>query len=196
MATRNIVPRNTGEGNIGTQLKQWVCGYFWGIYTGSITDGVTTLGITEISKGIGFNEKLNSNFTTTVVTATGTNLAFPIAANEIWVVEVELTTQCSGTGGVKYAIGSPTGAAVEGWILSSLAAITTLSYQRIVAINTLNSTALHTVANTPAPDRIRFVITNGATAGNCVIQVASNTNGQTTTVFAGSCFSARKANSV
>jgi hypothetical protein len=45
---------------------------------------------------------------------------------------------------------------------------------------------LHTVATTPGPDVIRFVITNGSTAGTVAIQAASVTSGQTTTLFLGS----------
>lgn len=127
---------------------------------------------------------LSANFTTTVVAATSTALSFSIGPNEVWFVDVQLTAQCSSTGGVKYAVAAPAGATIEGWIYSSLAAITTLSYQRITAINTLNAVALHTVATTPGGDVIRFVITNGATAGVVAIQAASVTATQTTTVFA------------
>ena len=99
---------------------------------------------------------------------------------------------CSGGGGSKYAIATPAGATIEGWIYSSAGAITTLSYQRVTAINTLNATALHTVATTPGGDILRFSITNGATAGVVAVQAASVTAGQTTTVFAGSWLRARR----
>jgi hypothetical protein len=135
---------------------------------------------------------LAANFTTTVVAATSTLLSFNIGANETWVVDVQLTAQCSGTGGTKYAVAAPAGATIEGWIYSSLAAITTLSYQRITAINTLNATALHTVATTPGGDIIRFTVVNGSTAGVVAIQAASVTAGQTTTVFLGSGMRAQR----
>lgn len=135
---------------------------------------------------------ITSNFTTTLATAT-TIFSFNIAANETWVVDVQLTAQCSGTGGVKYAIAAPASSTIEGWLYSSLAAITTLSYQRITAINTLTAVAVHTVATTPAPDVIRFTITAAGTAGLVSIQAASVTAGQTTTVFAKSSVSAYRA---
>jgi hypothetical protein len=135
---------------------------------------------------------LASNFTTTNLTATSTALSFPIGPNEIWVVDVQLTAQCSSTGGVKYAVAAPASATIEGWIYSSTSAITTLSYQRITVINTLNGTALHTVATTPAPDVIRFTVTNSATAGVVTIQAASVTSSQTTTIFAGSGLRAQR----
>jgi hypothetical protein len=136
--------------------------------------------------------RLAANFTTTVVTATSTLLSFALGPNEVWFVDCQLTTQCSSTGGVKYAVTAPSGAGVEGWIYSSLATITTLSYQRITAVGSLNAGALHTVATTPGGDQIRFVLTNGATAGACAIQAASVTATQTTTIFANSGLHARR----
>ena len=130
--------------------------------------------------------KLAANFTTTATAAAATALTFSIGANEVWWVQVQATAQCSGTGGSKYAVAAPAGATIEGWIYSSTTAITTFSYQRLTAISTLNLTALHTVAITPAPDVLTFVVTNGATAGAVTIQGASVTSGQTTTIFAGS----------
>jgi hypothetical protein len=135
---------------------------------------------------------LSANFTTTVVTAGNTALTFQVISGEVWIVDVQLTVQCSGTGGVKIAIGAPAGSTIDGWYLSSLGAITTLSYQRLTAINTLTATATHTVATTPAPDVIRFTITAGAT-GAVTIQAASVTNGQTTTIFTRSALKAERA---
>jgi hypothetical protein len=133
---------------------------------------------------------LASNFTTTATAATSTALTFNIGATETWMVTVQLTTQCSSTGGVKYAIAGPASSTIEGWLYSSLAAITTLSYQRLTAINTLTATAVHTVATTPAPDILAFTITGGGTAGAVTIQAASGTSGQTTTIFAKSSLQA------
>jgi hypothetical protein len=135
---------------------------------------------------------LAANFTTTVVAASNTLLTFQVNAGETWVVTVQATAQCSGTGGVKYAVAAPAASTIEGWIYSSLGAITTLSYQRLTAIGTLNTTALHTVATTPAPDVLSFRIVAGA-AGAVTIQAASVTAGQTTTIFSGSSLVARRA---
>jgi hypothetical protein len=134
-----------------------------------------------------------ANFTTTVVAATTiTGLSFSVIANEVWVVKADLTAQCSSTGGIGYAIAAPAGSVIEGWVQSSTSAILTLSYQRLVAINTLTATALHTVATTPGPDRIFFVVTAGAT-GTVALQAASKTAGQTTTVFANSSMITQRA---
>lgn len=135
----------------------------------------------------------NAVFTTTVVApATVGALNFAVVSGEKWVVECKLTTQCSGVGGVLYAVSAPAGSTIEGWVQSSTALITTLSYQRLTAINTLIATALHTVATTPGPDRIFFVVVAGAT-GTVAIQAASVTAGQTTTVFANSSLIAQRA---
>lgn len=141
-------------------------------------------------------ERLNANATTTVVTATGTSLSFAIAANEVWQVRVDITAQCSGTGGMKYAVGAPVGAVVEGWLQTSTATILTNSLQRFTAINTLTATAAHTVAATPGPDTLTFTVANGATPGTVQIQIASVTAAQTTTVFAGSSLRATRATNV
>ena len=140
------------------------------------------------------NIRLSSNFTTTVNTSTATNLSFNMATGEVWIVEVNITAQCSSTGGVKYAIAAPAGSVVEGWLFSSTSALTTLSHQRITAINTLTTTAVHTIANTPAPDRISFTIVCGGTGGTCSINAASGTAAQTTTLFANSSLTAVKSN--
>ena len=136
--------------------------------------------------------RLAVNFTTTVVGATSTLLTFNVLPNEVWIVDAQLTTQCSGTGGMKYAVAAPALSTIEGWVKSSGAAILTLIYQRLVAIATLTATAMHTVATTPGPDTLRFTITAGANGGPVAIQAASVTAGQTTTIFAGSWISARR----
>ncbi|MBP6624487.1 MAG: collagen-like protein [Chitinophagaceae bacterium] len=140
------------------------------------------------------NTRLNGNFTTTAITSNPTNLSFTMAAGEVWIVDVMITAQSSSTGGVKYAIAAPAGSVVEGWLFSSTSALTTLSHQRITAINTLTTTAVHTVANTPAPDRLTFTIVCGGTGGTCSINAASVTSGQTTTLFANSSLVAVKSN--
>ena len=136
--------------------------------------------------------QLATNFTTTIVAATSTLLSFNIQPSEVWAVDIQLTAQCSGTGGSKYAIAAPAGATIEGWIYSSTSSILTPSYQRMTAINTLNATALHTVATTPGPDIVRALVTNAATAGAVALQAASVTATQTTTLFASSYLCARR----
>ena len=140
------------------------------------------------------NTSLLANAITTIVANTNTLLSFSAAINEVWLIEINMTVQCSGVGGSKFQITAPTGATVEGWVDSTGAAITTMVRQRITAINTLNATAMHTVANIPAPDFIWARVKMSTTAGNISLGFASVTAGQTTTIFAGANMKVFKTN--
>jgi hypothetical protein len=49
MATRNIVPRNNEEGNIGTAIKNWLKGWFKDIFiSGVLTDGVNSVTLSQL----------------------------------------------------------------------------------------------------------------------------------------------------
>lgn len=141
-------------------------------------------------------KSLLANFTVSTVAKADTNLSFPIASGEVWVLEFSGNVQCSGTGGVKVQITAPTGAVVEGSYQSTTTSISTAINQRISAINTLTGTATHTVATTPAPDTILVRVKNSTTAGNVVIAFASVTAAQITTVFAGAFIRAYKVTEV
>jgi len=53
MATRNIVPNNDSEGNIGSVIKKWIKGWFVDVYvSGSITDGTDSVTVSEINTGL------------------------------------------------------------------------------------------------------------------------------------------------
>ena len=53
MATRNIVPNNDSEGNIGAVIKKWIKGWFVDVYvSGSITDGTDSVTVSEINTGL------------------------------------------------------------------------------------------------------------------------------------------------
>lgn len=53
MATRNIVPRDDGEGNIGTTLKNWLKGWFKNVFvSGNLTDGVNDVTVAELRNQI------------------------------------------------------------------------------------------------------------------------------------------------
>jgi hypothetical protein len=142
-----------------------------------------------------YQRVLAANATTSVITRGDINAAFSITAApfEVWEIEFEGSVQCSSTGGSRFAITAPAGSTVDGWLFSTASALATPSTpQRFTAIDTLSATAVHTVAAVPAPDRIRAVITVGATGGAIKPQFASNTAAQTTTIFAGASFRARK----
>jgi len=53
MATKNIVPRADGEGNIGTQLKNWFKGWFKNLFvSGNITDGTNSTTVASIKDAV------------------------------------------------------------------------------------------------------------------------------------------------
>jgi hypothetical protein len=157
------------------------------LYSGKIKE----LAATDNIYGIIIKSLLN-NATTTIATNTDTSLSVPVLANEVWVLEFYGTAQCSSTGGSKYQVSAPTGSVVEGFLQGTTTSANTPSNQRISAINTLNSTVLHTVATTPAPDTILVRVKVGATAGNIAIGFASGVAAQTTTIFAGAFIRAYK----
>jgi len=53
MATRNIVPRANEEGNIGTNLKRWLKGWFKDLFVSNeLTDGTKTTTISDIKDAV------------------------------------------------------------------------------------------------------------------------------------------------
>ena len=53
MATKNIVPRATGEGNVGTTLKHWLKGWFDSLFVGgSLTDGTASAVIADLASAV------------------------------------------------------------------------------------------------------------------------------------------------
>lgn len=53
MATRNIVPNNDSEGNIGSSLKKWLKGWFADVFvSGDITDGTDSVTVNQIATAI------------------------------------------------------------------------------------------------------------------------------------------------
>jgi len=134
---------------------------------------------------------LAASFTTTSDGATPTSLTFPVNDGEIWAIELECIAQCSSTGGVRYAVDAPGASAVVGWLDGTTTDLSTKSLEVIALPSTLTTTPVHTVAALPAPDRIVATITADGD-GDVTILAASNTNGQTTTIFAGAILRARR----
>lgn len=130
--------------------------------------------------------------TTTGTSASDLNdLTFPIGANETWSFEFFLQTGCSSTGGIKFALTTPAGAdfrAVADGVSSSATGRTAA----VITASGALSAAFNKVAITTGYVRIWGVVTNGATTGNVQLQFASNTSGQTSTVFNNSYLMARE----
>lgn len=158
---------------------------------------LATIGDINSDANMGIIRKaLAANYTNATTSQVATNLSFAIAANEVWLMQVQFTAQCSSTGGSKFQINAPTGATIEGWYEGTTSSLTALTYQRITAINTLTGTASNTVATTPAPGYIWVRIKNSSTAGTVSFGAASVTSTQTTTVFAGAVLTAFKVTEV
>ena len=53
MATRNIVPNDDSEGNLGSAIKRWIKGWFVNVYvSGDITDGTDSVTVSEINTSL------------------------------------------------------------------------------------------------------------------------------------------------
>ena len=62
MATRNIVPNNDSEGNIGAAIKRWIKGWFVDVYvSGSITDGTDSVTVNQLANPTGGGDLLSTN---------------------------------------------------------------------------------------------------------------------------------------
>ncbi len=140
-----------------------------------------------------YYKALISNATTSSTTAVNTNLAFPIAANEVWVVRVDLTaSKATSSTGLKLAVGAPTGCTVAGFAqLGGATLAAPLVPSLVTAINTLGTT-FATGIGIQVAGTMSFRVTNSSTAGNITLQFATVTS-NTATIYAGSSISANRA---
>lgn len=134
---------------------------------------------------------LASNFTTSSVTAVGTNLTFAIAAGEVFDVYLTYSKATSATG-LKLAIGAPTGCVIAGYQNGGGATLAApLVPSLITAINTLLATVA-TGTGIRVCGELHFRVINSSTAGSITIQVATVTS-NVATIYAGSKMSWRKS---
>lgn len=62
MATRNIVPNNDSEGNIGSVIKKWIKGWFVDVYvSGNITDGTDSVTVNQLANPPASGDLLSTN---------------------------------------------------------------------------------------------------------------------------------------
>ncbi len=182
MATKNIVPRANGEGQIGTSSKSWNIGYFVSLFINGVTFNP-------------FNFRNSGDLTTTNTTATDvTGFGFNIAANEVWSFEIYCKIGSSSAAGTKYAINIPSGATIMAQVWGSLGSTTAYTQDTISAATTLGvafNTAGLTTAAQGANLTIRGVVANGSTPGTVQFQHAKGTSG-TSTIYANSYMVARR----
>ena len=136
--------------------------------------------------------RLTANYTNATNGLTAVGLGWQIGANEVWTGEFNLSGQCSGTGGTKFAITIPAGATIEAEFLGITSAVTALTSSRVTASATVTAQTFWTAAAVPGPVWIRVTVVNGSTAGSVALEAESVTNGQTTTIFAGSYVTCRE----
>jgi len=140
-------------------------------------------------------QRLAANYTNATAALTNVGLGWAIAANEVWTGEFNLSGECSGTGGTKFAITIPAGATIEATCLGTSGAVTAQTVSRITASATVTAQTFFAAAAVAGTVRICLTVVNGATAGAVALQAESVTSGQTTTtLFAGSYCTARPVN--
>lgn len=138
------------------------------------------------SGGGNLGVRLTSDFTTTLATNTDTGLSFAVAANEVWMIDIQLTLT-SPAAGTRIQITTPASATVEGWAL--LGAATSVINTRLTAINTL--TTITTAAATTSVI-VRVLVANSSNAGTIALGACSVTATQTTTILAKSFLMAQR----
>ncbi len=131
------------------------------------------------------SQSLLSNFTTSSLTAVPTNLSFPIAASEVWDVDVFGTcSKATSATGLKFAVAAPTGCTIVGNQLGGGATLAApLVPSLITAINTLG-TVLSTGTAIRVAFELHFRVVNSTTPGSITLQVATVTS-NVATVYAG-----------
>lgn len=132
------------------------------------------------------NKSVASNVTTNVTGAANiTGLSFAVEANSTFLVDCYYYVSCSGTGGIRFTQTTPAGATMD--ITYDGIAGTAISSVKIrsAASGSLTATAINSAAIVSAVI-VRGFVRTGATAGTLQMQFASNTNGQTSTIFANS----------
>lgn len=124
-------------------------------------------------------------------------LAMNMAANGVYQIECEVTFQsAAATTGLNLGLSTPSGARNMVEIVvpidsnASATALRTIFPNGATATNAGNVIGTGvTAANTNQTARISGIVRNGATAGPCHIQFASEVAGSAVTIQAGSCFS-------
>ena len=130
------------------------------------------------------NKAVASNVTTNVVAAANiTGLSFSVEANSTFLISGYYQIGCSGVGGVKFTQTGPAGSTFEFMYDGTTSTGTTNLKARSVASGTLTASPFNTVASQTGLNVRGFLRTAG-TAGTLQMQFASNTNGQTSTVYA------------
>lgn len=140
---------------------------------------------------------LTGNEVTTSASAGDVGLEVTLEANSTYIFDAGLLIGCTGAGGVKFALVSPASSAWDargGGIGGSSTAWARFFHDdATLGSGVLGSTAFATFSTSGGSVRIHGYVTTGATAGTFKFQFASGTAAQTSTIYKGSWFSAKKA---
>lgn len=123
--------------------------------------------------------------TTTATTNGDSNISFPAAIGEIWLLEADLVVT-SPAAGTKFQITAPSGSTTETEIIATTLPNTTSSVvgTRITAVNTLSGNAI--TVGTTALVRVSCVVNVVSNAGTVAIGFASVTAAQSSVIKANS----------
>lgn len=155
----------------------------------------TLRAIETASSGAGggsYIKTLGTAYTNATNVLSDTLFTFPLAANELWYVNVDMLLSCSGVGGVKFAANVPAGCVIEGSVFGNSTGFTAVSGARMNVVNTATANAICSNIGS-VPGRIWLRVKNSTTPGTFVIRAQSTTNGQTSTINVGSTMTAQRA---
>lgn len=120
-----------------------------------------------------------------------TPLLFQIAAGEVWEFDAYLSTNQSGTGGMRIGFSGPSGATIECVGLGTVGSVTALSSGRITAFATGGLTFM-TASGFDGFIHEHGVIVNSTTPGTIQLQVERNTGNGNARIYIGSYMLARR----
>ena len=207
-ADRNVIGIDaSGYLTIGTYIQSLFGGddLILGTQFGQIMRGgnSTPMKLTDGLSGITadmfqYDAALNADFTNSTTAFASSNLSFNMAASEVWSIEYDFVLQSGASAtGIGVAIVAPSGASVAGYYIASNNSATPASAIALDRVTVLSPTAIGTFFSGAASQithmRIAVLVTNGATAGTCALQIKSGTGGSVCRVFAGSKMRAHRA---
>jgi len=125
--------------------------------------------------------------TTDVTTILGTagnitGMSFSASANTVYKIYGVLSTNCSGTGGIKYAATVPASTTLRLNFMGASSSATAYLLTQLTAGATLTGTA-HNRVNGDEALTVEGTITTAGTSGTVQIQFASGTVAQTSTIY-------------
>lgn len=120
------------------------------------------------------------------------SLTVPVQAGETWEIELFCNLTCSGVGGVKFGLDCPAGCTVEGYVFGCGASNIAFNSAAVLAQGTLYGVLSNVAGGVRKMGTLKATVIVGGVGGNITMAWASVTNLQTSTMFAGAHFKARR----